>query len=357
MSTKSHFLKPAGAVAMFVKNCWYVAAFTGEIKNRPLARRFVGEPVVLYRQSDGKFCALEDRCCHRGLPLSMGEVIGDLLRCQYHGLEYNRSGTCVKIPGQDVIPPTARVKAYPIAVRGQAIWIWMGDAKLANEALIPAFPWFDDPSWDWKFKVFNIKCNYEMLHDNLLDLTHLAYVHGKTIGGTPAAHFNAETKVTKTDRGVKVARWLPDSVPPSTYSKLVDFNGNVDRWQEFEFFPGLISLYTGAVDVGTGAYEGKREGGFHLRIFDAITPETEDSTLNLFCAGQNVRPGEPEVTRILFDELETTVMEDIEVLEAQHQRVRETKDRAFVYIWADAAGLQTRKAVDKMRQQESRAGA
>jgi phenylpropionate dioxygenase-like ring-hydroxylating dioxygenase large terminal subunit len=341
---------------MFIRNSWYVAGFTGEIRDRLLARRFLGEPVVLYRQADGKICALEDRCCHRGLPLSMGELNGNLLRCQYHGLEYDHSGTCVKIPGQNVIPASARVKAYPTAVRGQAIWIWMGDAKQADEALIPDYPWFDDQKWDWKFKVFNIKCDYEMLHDNLLDLTHVAYVHSKTIGGTPAAHFNAETKVAKTSRGVKVTRWLPDSVPPSTYTKLVSFKGNVDRWQEFEFFPGLISLYTGAVDVGTGAYEGRREGGFHLRIFDAITPETENSTLNLFCAGQNFRPGESDVTDILFAELEKTVMEDVEVLEAQHERVSETKDQPFVDIRADAAGIQTRRALDKMRQLERRAG-
>src|SRR5436190_6166182 len=165
---------------MFIRNSWYVAGFTGEIEKCLLARRFLGEPVVLYRQSNGKICALEDRCCHRGLPLSMGEVNGNLLRCQYHGLEYDCSGTCVKIPGQDVIPSTARVKAYPIAVRGQAIWIWMGERDLADEASIPEFPWFDDSKWDWKFKVFNIKCDYEMLHDNLLDLTHVAYVHAKT---------------------------------------------------------------------------------------------------------------------------------------------------------------------------------
>ncbi len=341
---------------MFVKNSWYVAAFTGEILGQPLARRIAGEPVVFYRGSDGEISALEDRCCHRGLPLSMGEINGDLLRCQYHGLEFDRSGACVKIPAQDVIPPNARVRAYPTKVRGQAVWIWMGDTQQMDETLIPEFPWFDDPSWDWKFKVFNIKCNYEMLHDNLLDLTHLAYVHAKTIGGTPEAHFSAETKVERTNRGVKVSRHLPNSVAPPTYAKLVKFKDKVDRWQEFEFAPGLISLYGGAVDAGMGAYEGRREGGVHLRLFDAITPETDSSTNNLFCVGQNFRPGETDVTQILFEELERTVMEDVEVLEAQQMRVQETKDRPFVDIRADAAGIQARRALDRMRQQELQAG-
>jgi phenylpropionate dioxygenase-like ring-hydroxylating dioxygenase large terminal subunit len=305
---------------------------------------------------DGTIAALEDRCCHRGLPLSMGVINENLLRCQYHGLEFDRSGVCVKIPAQDSIPAGARVRSYPTKVQGQAVWIWMGDADQADEALIPDFPWFDDPSWDWKFKVFNIKCHYEMLHDNLLDLTHLAYVHGKTIGGTPEIHFNAKTNVERTNRGVKVTRHLPDSVAPPTYAKLVNFKGKVDRWQEFEFFPGLISLYGGAVDAGTGAYEGRREGGVHLRLFDAITPETDTSTNNLFCVGQNFFPGNPDVTQTLFAELERTVLEDIEVLEAQQLRVQETRDRAFVDIRADAAGIQARRIIDRMRQQESRSG-
>jgi phenylpropionate dioxygenase-like ring-hydroxylating dioxygenase large terminal subunit len=268
--------------SVFIKNCWYVAAFGDEVSNRPLARRILGEHLVLFRQSNRTVVALEDRCSHRGLPLSLGELNGDLIRCSYHGLEYDCSGKCVFIPGQKSIPPAARVRSYPVCERGRALWIWMGNPENADESEIPAFPWFDDPGWAWKGKTFPIKCNYQMLNDNLLDLSHLAYVHRGTLGGNPEIHFNAEMETTHTARSVKVVRRMPDCEPPPTYTRMVELNGRVDRWQEIEFFPGLITLYSGGVDAGTGAYEGPRQGGFQLRLFDAVTPESETTTLNLF---------------------------------------------------------------------------
>jgi phenylpropionate dioxygenase-like ring-hydroxylating dioxygenase large terminal subunit len=346
--------------AMIVKNCWYVAAFGDEVTSRPLGRRIADQPIVLFRTAAGAVCVLEDRCCHRGLPLSLGYVDGSVLRCNYHGLEFDGTGACVKVPGQDLIPTAARVRSYPAVEDGKAIWVWMGDAAKAEPSAIPQFPWFKDPAWAWKSKLFTIRCNYEMLHDNLLDLTHVAYVHSRTIGGSPDTHFNAETKVSRSPTAIKVVRLMPDSVPPPTYSKLVRFGGRVDRWQEFEFTPGLISLYSGAVDVGTGAYEGRREGGFHLRLFDAVTPETETTTLNFFCAGHNFRIDEPAVTDLLFDELERTVLEDIEVLEAQQARAAEAGEnagRSFVDIRADAASIQARRLLNAMRQREGSAPA
>lgn len=338
---------------MFVKNCWYVAAFDEEVSaQRPIARRILGEPIVLFRQPDGPVAALEDRCCHRGLPLSRGEMNGKFLRCNYHGLEFDASGTCVRIPGQDSIPPAARVRSYPLAQRGRALWIWMGNPQLADPAAIPAFPWFEDRDWGWKSKMFHIRCNYEMLHDNLLDLTHLAYVHSQTLGGNPDTHFNADTKTSRTDRGVRVSRWLRNSEPSPTYVKLGKFAGRVDRWQEFEFVPGLITLYGGAVDAGTITADDQRKGGVHMRLFDAITPETATTTLNFFCVGQNFRVGEPQVTQLLFSELERTVLEDVEVLEAQQARIQETRGK-FVDIKADAAAIQARRIVSALRSQES----
>ncbi len=343
---------------MFIKNSWYVAAFGDELTNSALiARTILGEPVVLFRLSGGAVTALEDRCCHRGLPLSKGTMNGDLLRCNYHGLEFDGDGKCVRIPGQSAIPSAARVKAFPVVERGRAIWIWMGDPTLADESLIPAFPWFEQPDWNWKSKLFNIKCNYEMLHDNLLDLTHLAYVHKYTLGGDPDSHFNAEMSTSRTDRGVKVARWLRNSNPSPMYKRLGGFAGQVDRWQEFEFVPGLITLYGGAVDAGSITPDDHRPGGVHLRLFDAITPETEDTTLNFFCVGQNFNVGNAETTAALFAELERTVLEDVEVLEAQQARVAETRNRPFVDIKADVAAIQARRIVQSLRDKEALAGA
>lgn len=338
---------------MFIKNCWYVAAFGDEVSNRPLARRILGEDLVLFRQSNGAVAALEDRCCHRGLPLSLGELNGDLIRCHYHGLEYDCSGKCVFIPGQKAIPSGARVRSYPVCERGRAIWIWMGNAEKANESDIPDFPWFDDPGWAWKGKTFPIKCNYQLLNDNLLDLSHLAYVHRRTLGGDPEDHFHAQMETTHTERSVKVVRLMPDCEPPPTYTRMVKLKGRVDRWQEIEFFPGLITLYSGGVDAGTGAYDFRRQGGFQLRLFDAVTPESETTTLNLFCCGHNFRADESEVTNELFEEFEKVVGEDIRVLEAQQARLQNSATRPFVNISADGPGILARRLLAEMAQREN----
>src|SRR3984957_14469623 len=110
---------------MFAKVSWYGATFSAEITDKPLGRRLLGDPVVMFRMTDGRVAALEDRCCHRGLPLSMGELVGDDLRCNYHGLVFDCSGQCVRIPGQTAIPPSARVSSYPLLEKGGTIWIWM----------------------------------------------------------------------------------------------------------------------------------------------------------------------------------------------------------------------------------------
>src|SRR5215471_7863914 len=163
---------------MFLRNYWYVAAYDHEIGRRPLGRIILGEPIVFYRLEDGTPVALEDRCAHRHLPLSMGTLVGDVLQCHYHGLRYDKTGTCVRVPGQDTIPRSARVKSYPVVERYHWLWIWMGDPALADPDKITDFHWFDDPNWGAKGEYLHVKGNWQLIVDNLLDLTHLASCTG-----------------------------------------------------------------------------------------------------------------------------------------------------------------------------------
>ena len=132
---------------MFVRNAWYVAAWDHEIGRSMLRRVILDYPVVLYRTVEGKAVALEDRCCHRQAQLSMGKLVGNIVHCPYHGLQFDPSGTCVKIPSQDRIPPSAKVKSYPIVEKNHWIWIWTGDPAKADPGLIEDFHWMDDPKW------------------------------------------------------------------------------------------------------------------------------------------------------------------------------------------------------------------
>ena len=130
---------------MFLRNYWYVAATDAEVGRKPLARTILGEPIVFFRTEEGAPVAMEDRCAHRHLPLSMGKLVGDELQCHYHGLRFGTDGRCTRIPGQEQIPRCAKVKTYPVAERYHWIWIWMGDPALADPAKITDFHWLDDP--------------------------------------------------------------------------------------------------------------------------------------------------------------------------------------------------------------------
>ena len=205
---------------MLLRNSWYIAAWADEIGGQPLARRICNEPIVLFRDGTGRAAALADRCCHRAAPLHMGTVVEEGIQCGYHGLIIDGSGRCVRIPGQKLVPEDARVRSYPTVEKDQMVWVWMGDPARADPAAIVDYPYHNDPgSWPNKHDVYPIKANHMLMVDNLMDLTHLGYLHVKTVGGNPAAHVEAEMKSARTPTGVKFTRWMSNSVPPPTYVK------------------------------------------------------------------------------------------------------------------------------------------
>src|SRR6266550_5355032 len=147
---------------MFVRNAWYVAATVEEVTAKPVVRIIMNEPIVLFRNGRGETAALEDRCCHRGAPLSIGNVTEVGIRCGYHGMEFNREGVCVDIPGQKAIPKRARVSSYPTAVKGDYVWIWMGQADKADAATIIDYPPDDKINWPRANDVLHLKASYIM---------------------------------------------------------------------------------------------------------------------------------------------------------------------------------------------------
>ena len=167
---------------MILRNAWYIAARKGEVGRGLLARTLCKEPVVLFRRQDGTPAALEDRCCHRHLPLSKGRLIGDVVQCGYHGLEFDAAGTCLRVPGQTRAPPGAKVKSYPVVERHGLVWIWIGDAANADPSDIPDYHWLADPGWKAVGGSIPLVAHYMYSIDNLLDLTLETYVHASTLG-------------------------------------------------------------------------------------------------------------------------------------------------------------------------------
>src|SRR6476646_4585773 len=207
----------------FLENYWYAAAWAEEIRATPLARRILDRPVALFRTESGRAAAFDDCCPHRMVPLSRGRVEGETLRCAYHGLRFDCSGQCVEVPGQVNIPPRARVNSYPLVERWQLAWIWMGDPALADPALIPELTWLDSPAWRDAHGTITYECNYVLLLDNLIDLSHTTFVHQRTIGTDDVA--KTPIKTTGDARRVLVERTTNDTEPSVMYKRAGGFTG------------------------------------------------------------------------------------------------------------------------------------
>ncbi len=219
---------------MFLRDYWYLAAWARDVGRDPLGRVMLGEPVVLFRKQDGTPVALEDRCIHRRLPLSMGKMIGDELQCHYHGLVFDCSGACVKIPGQDRVPKSARVRSYPVVERNQCVFVWMGDPAQPDESRIPThFNLLDEEGWTSSLVYRPVRCHYELINDNLLDLSHLATVHASTVGTGHVADF-ADVETEHEGHHIKVSRWTMDVPAATTYQQFGNYESNIDRWQVSE---------------------------------------------------------------------------------------------------------------------------
>jgi phenylpropionate dioxygenase-like ring-hydroxylating dioxygenase large terminal subunit len=337
---------------MLLRNAWYIAAWADEIgpDKPPLARRICNDPIVLFRDGTGKAAALADRCCHRAAPLHLGSLVESGIRCGYHGLIFDVTGRCVAIPGQRLIPEGARVRCYPTVEKDQLVWLWMGDPALADPAGIVDFPYHNDAArWPNKHAVYPINGNYMLMVDNLMDLTHLGYLHARTVGGNPSAHVEADMKTVRTPNGIKFTRWLKNSLPPPSYVKAAGFQGRVDRCQEFEFVaPSTILQWTGATDAGSEYGDPQRDFRFQFRLFHGLTPESETSCFYFWSAANGYRQNDPEATEQLYREIAPTFLEDKEMVEAQQARLDEFGEQGLVDIASDANRMHMRRIIERL---------
>lgn len=338
-------------------NAWYHAAWCTEVETgaKPLARTFLNEDVVVYRDADGEAHVLEDRCCHRATPLRLGEVVEEGLQCGYHGLIYGGDGKCVKVPGSKTIPSKAKVRSYPVVEHQEIIWVWMGDPALANISQIVDFPWNDDhENWPHIHDMYEIECNYNLLIDNLMDLTHIPYIHRNTIGGgDQSGQVAATMDVTPTDTGVHYIRWMEDIEPPPTYKLGANWDDDVmcDRWQEFEYVaPATVVQWTGALEVGRDAKQSRdgKPGGFNIRLYHGVTPRTESSCYYFWTPHNGYRPHEAEATEILHKQIAFTFNEDLEYLEAQQACMTANPEMPLINTKHDLALVSSRKAIERM---------
>jgi phenylpropionate dioxygenase-like ring-hydroxylating dioxygenase large terminal subunit len=337
---------------MFLKNCWYVAALDHElIDGKLLGRTVLGEHLLLYRGESGSVNALNDRCPHRGALLSKGRLEGDAVRCMYHGIKYDGSGKCLQIPGQEMIPPKLKVRSYPIAERGNFIWVWMGDAAKADPALIPDLPYLQDPNWKGIPAYLHYQANYLLIVDNLSDFSHLAFVHTKTLGGSEEyAYVSKPTVVERMERGFRVERWHWDSDPPPFHKKVIrDKDAKVDRRNIATMLvPGIFNMETMFTAAGQGKDPASAAGAKQYRNCQFMTPETDRTTHFFWSYLNNFEAGDSTISRSLLDSLIEGFMEDKEIIERQQKTLEEDPGFQMLGILADAPLAHFRRVLGRL---------
>lgn len=341
---------------MFLRNCWYVAGWSHHFEaNRPVARTMLGEPIVLYRGGGG-IVALEDRCCHRLAPLSKGRVEGDDLRCMYHGLKFAPSGQCIEIPGQGIVPPHARVRAYPVVEKDCWVWVWMGDPAFADPTLIPNALRHGDPQWRMQTGQLAYEANYQYINDNLLDLAHLSYVHENTLGRNSMAWANSKPQIARIDRGLRVSRWVANHPAP----KYLDQPQGMmtDMWTSYDYMAaGVFLLETRSYHVGTAAQSSVQEPEatplWTTVTSQAVTPIDERHTIYYYsgCLEKSFATEAQSLGQ--FAVFERAFAEDNAMIEAQQQVIWKTPEPRMLGISADHALNQFRRLMAELVSAES----
>ena len=333
-----------------VKNGWYVIARTHEITRDPLERWLLGEPVALYRTEAGDAVAIGGRCPHRHFPLAAGCLRDDSLVCSYHGLSFGPDGKCDGIPSQAHVPSSYKVRSYPVVEMWKWVWIWAGDPDLADPSLLPTADEIrlHEPGFFYRpFYFHEIKARYQLLNDNLLDLSHLAFLHASTIGTLE----NATTPETReqTPRRLSSRREMKGIAPAPTIAAK-GYNGLVDRVSAMDFFfPGFHS----GLDETRAVSDDPDVPGELLgagRVYHAITPATADSCYYFFASGALSEAN----LDLKYELLKEPIAEDIFASE-QIERIlsRMGEEPKELLLKSDTHAVQGRRLLQAMMDRET----
>lgn len=332
----------------FINNRWYAIAWDGEVASQPLARTICGEPIVVYRKLDGAIVALPDRCPHRMLPLSMGLREGDDIRCRYHGLKIGPDGMPTEMPlKDDPINKKLCLTPYPVVEMHRFVWVWVGDAAKADEALVPNIWPCSAPGWVADGGYFNVKCDYRLFIDNLMDLTHETYVHMGSIGQIELMESPLETEIDGDT--VTLSRWMPGVEAPPFWRSILGEDGPVDRWQVCEFIePCSVLVDVGVSPVAAGDTLESHDSGVRGFVIDTMTPETETTCHYFWGMARNFQIDDGGVTKRIKDAQSVVFMEDVEVLEAQQKSIEINKGARMRVLNIDSGGAHSRKVIERL---------
>ena len=332
-------------------NCWYVAATSQEVGRKLLGRRLLDEEVLLYRQESGTIVALEDRCLHRSLPLSLGYLVGDQVVCGYHGFTYAPTGECVRVPSQTHVPYGACVRTFPVWEEAPFVWLWLGEPARAAASPPPALPWLREENWATFGGTLHVQASYLLLHDNALDLTHFPFVHPEM---SPLGYrqLPPPLEVEVTELSVSYRRIFP---PVRLADWQVRATGlSPEREYEQREAGTFVSpgLHIDHMDIVVPAADGTSGQVYEKVYIRAFTPEGLASTQVFWQVARNFAMDDVAVTEHLRAVHQQTLLEDKPVLEAIQARERDRGRQPNVTVNADIASIKAHQIVETMLARE-----
>jgi phenylpropionate dioxygenase-like ring-hydroxylating dioxygenase large terminal subunit len=341
----------------YLLNAWYPVTFSRDIDRTPKRRTVTEQHIVFYRKQDGTVVALEDLCPHRFTPLSLGTVKGDTLQCGYHGMTFDGTGRCVRIPGQEIIPPSAAIRSYPVRENMGLVWVWPGDPALAEGTKVFDVPQYHDTA-NWTpvhGESLFIGSNYLSLADNLTDPAHVNFVHLSTLGNSGGSE-EAPVKHEMDGNTVIAYRWTLNSPAIPLMQKLGLFNGLVDRWQYYYYHaPSIAVIDFGTADVGVvNPQGGDRSLGKRFFSCHFITPVDQRSCVDHWLHIRNFALGNDEVSQAISRQFAGAFDEDKAVLEAiQREEDELAESRKPLRIAIDGGVVRMRKLIADLIAAES----
>ncbi len=342
-SSNTHDQASAGNSPLYLRNCWYQAAWAYELDAGPVARTLLDTPLVLFRGEAG-VAALLDRCPHRFAPLSAGKFCGGRIECGYHGLVFDGSGRCVANP-HGPITSLMRTPSFPAVERHAALWVWMGDPELADQGLIPDLSYIDQTPESARILIYTpTAANYQLMTDNIMDLSHADYLHPESLGGMMSS---ARSRVFKRGKGL-VVEWVSAGCQaPGIFQAKVPSPAKADFWVEVEWqAPAVMTLSAGAVHAGQiRAPEDVTTG------VQSMTPETAASTHYFACSMRRTQLDDTALTEMIRASLIQAFQgEDRPMLAAQQARIGNAEFWSLkpILLRVDAAAVQVRRRLDKL---------
>jgi phenylpropionate dioxygenase-like ring-hydroxylating dioxygenase large terminal subunit len=329
----------------FVRNTWYMGAWSSEVSDKPVARKMLSEPVVMFRTSSGALGALRDVCPHRAVPLSLGTVEGEHLRCPYHALEFDTAGICRLNPHVKSAPERITNGSYPVVERHGMIWVWLGDAAAADPETIVDYSIFNDAS---RFTTctgyLHVLADYRLVIDNLMDLAHAEYIHPNTVGSLGAAKVQ-QAKVVQGDGSITVHSLWPN-LPPNAVSKPVwTKSERVDQYQDMTWRPASNLL----LDLGYMAPGEGRSDGNHTPSAHILTPETDRSTHYFWAFARDFAMSSAEVTAGIAETVQSAFLtEDKPMIEAAQLNLDGAGATLRNFTVGDAGSAAVRREIERL---------